>query len=71
MIDSLNKIKEAEKKAVEQIDGSKKDSAEMLVKADQDSTQIIKKASDDAGAKADELMKKACSDAQISVGFKS
>ena len=64
MIDSLNKIKEAEKKAVEQIDGSKKDSAGMLVKAEQDAKDIIKKASDDAGAKVEDLMKKACSDAQ-------
>ena len=64
MIDSLNKIKEAEKKAVEQIDRSKKDSAEMLVKADQDSKQIINKASDVAGSKAEDLMKKTCSDAQ-------
>jgi vacuolar-type H+-ATPase subunit H len=64
MIDSLNKIKEAEKKAVEQMDGSKKGSSEMLVKAEDDAKGIIKKASDDAGAKAEELMKKACSDAQ-------
>ena len=64
MIDSLNKIKEAEKKAVDQIDWSKKDSAEMLVKAEHEAKDIIKKASDDADAKAENLMKKACSDAQ-------
>ncbi len=64
MIDSLNKIKEAEKKAVEQMDGSKKDSSDMLVKAEGDAKKIIKKASDDARAKAEDMMKKACSDAQ-------
>ena len=64
MIDSLNKIKEAEKKAVEQMDGSKKDSSDMLVKAEDDAKQIIKNASDDAGAKAEGMMKKVCSDAQ-------
>ena len=64
MIDSLNKIKEAEKKAVEQMDGSKKGSSELLVKAEDDARKIIKKASNDAGAKVEEMMKKACSDAQ-------
>ena len=60
MINSLKQIKEAEKRADEQIENSKKDSVVLIKKAEEEAVDIISKSAERAQNKADDMIKSAC-----------
>jgi vacuolar-type H+-ATPase subunit H len=64
MIESLKKIKAAEKKATARIEAAKKESESLLNKANDDAKTIMSKAAESAQNRAVDMVKKACSDAQ-------